>query len=214
MISGRKLLLVTVRVVGIVSCVEIDVNNAETFKEDIQQNIANSKECHYIQMFRFVDLFLSTSMVMLGVLLLFIFLSILLIMLGTLLHRVFTCDQGEGHARGHGVRAECTCADTQQVSCRRHDHSLLWKLSVCLSNVGLLYDIGVHLGIETWVIEACREDNRLINVAVFDMLRKWYQTQDGLGQNSNGLEELKGAIRTSNVGGYLLTVIQRHFDER
>ena len=213
MISGRKLLLVTVRVVGILGCAGINVNNAETVKEGTQKNIVDSKECHCIQMFGFVDLFMSTPMVMLGVLLLSAFLSILT-MLVALLWRVFTCGQGQGHGQGHGVRAECTCADTQQVSCRRHDYSLLWELSRNLPNEDHLFGIGLYLHVDNTEIEASRVDNKSIIRAVYVMLCKWYRTQDGLGQNSNGLEELKRALYRNNVGSYVQTVIQKHFDER
>ena len=212
MISGRKLLLVTVRVVGIVSCVEIDVNNDKTFGEGIQENMVNSIDCYHVEILLHVLLSIIMG-VMLGVLLLFVFLSILMIMLGPLLHRFLTCGR-QGHAQGHGILSECTCADTQQISCRCHDDSLLRKLSKHLPNVDHLYDIGLHLGIDTCVIDACREDNRSITVAVFDMLRKWYQTQDGLGQNSNGLKKLKRALCRNNVGNYVQTVIQKRFDER
>ena len=199
-ISGRKFLYVTAGVIGILSCVEIDVNKAKIFRAGTQESMVNSNECYYVEILLHVDLDL--------------LLLISMIVFGALLHKVFTYGQGEGHIQGHSVRAECTCADTQQISCRRHDHSLLRELSKHLPNVDLLYDIGLHLRIETWVIDACREDNRSITVAVFDMLRKWYQTQDGLGKNSNGLEELKRALCRSNVGNYVQTVIQKHFDER
>ena len=44
------------------------------------------------------------------------------------------------------------------------------------------------------------------------MFRKWYQTQDGLGKNSNGLGELERALCRNNVGGYMHIVIQKHID--
>ena len=207
MISVRKFLYVTAGVVRIVGCAGINVNSAETFKEGTQENMVNSKDFYNLELFPFEFLLISMGFI-------FVFLLTLMVMLATLLCRVFTCGQVQGRAQGHGVRAECTCADTQQISCRHHDHLLLRELSKHLPNVDLLYDIGLHLRIETWVIDACREDNRSITVAVFDMLRKWYQTQDGLGQNSNGLEELKRALCRSYVGNYVQTVIQKHFDER
>ena len=87
-------------------------------------------------------------------------------------------------------------------------------MSKHLPSVDLLYDIGLHLGIEKCVIDACREDNRSITVAVFDMLCKWYQTQDGLGQNSNGLKELENALFENNMGDLVQTVIGKHLNER
>ena len=212
MIPGRKLLLVTAGVVGIVSCVEIDVNNAKTFREGIQENMVNSKDFYYVEIL--LHVLLSIIMVMLGVLLLFVFLSILMIMLGALLHRVLTYDQVQGHGQGHGVRAECACADTQQISCRRHDHSLLWELSRCLPNVDHLYGVGLHLNVDNTEIDASRVDSKSITHAVYDMLCKWYRTRDGLGKNSNGLKELKRALCKNNVSNYVQTVIQKHFDER
>ena len=65
MISFQKFLYVTTGLVtcGVVSCVGNGVNNN---KEGIQQTIVNSKECHYIQMLWYIELFFSIIMIMLG----------------------------------------------------------------------------------------------------------------------------------------------------
>ena len=196
MITGQKYLYVTAGAVGIVGCAGIDINKADTFNEGIRQNAVCVKECYYIEM------------------LLFIVLSILMVMLGALLQRVFTYGQGEGNVQGQDVRAECTCADTQEKACRFHDYPLLWELSRNLPNEDHLFGIGLYLHVDNTEIEASRVDNKSIIRAVYVMLCKWYRTQDGLGKNSNGLEELKGALYRNNVGNLVQTVIQKHFDER
>ena len=179
---GRKFLSVTAGVVGILGCAGIMVNGAETFKEGILENIINSKEFYH------------------SVYVILPFIMLFMIMVRLVAHKVFINGQGEGEGEGHGVLAECTCADPQQVGCVRLDQIHLWELSKRLPSADHLYGIGIHLGIETCVIEACRENKRYnITVAVFDMLCKWYRTQDGLGQNSNGLKELKRALCKNNV---------------
>ena len=130
-----------------------------------------------------------------------------------MLHKVFVC--GQGHSEGRRVRTECTCTKTYQKYCKVHDYSLLWELSKCLPNVDRLYDIGLDLNIDPHEINASIMNNsRSIAQAVYDMLCKWYQTQDGLGRNSNGLEELVRTLRNNNLDNYVQTVVQKHFNER
>ena len=73
--------------------------------------------------------------------------------------------------------------------------------------------LGIELGVNVNIIKACREDNRSITDAVFDMLyHKWYKTQDGLGLRGKGLRELKRALAAPGVRQNLLisSVINHH----
>ena len=60
----------------------------------------------------------------------------------------------------------CKCVETRHVYCTRHNKGLLWALSKSLPRVDLLYDVGVKLGVDSNVIDACRENRRSI-IAVF-----------------------------------------------
>ena len=224
----RNFLCLSVNAVGMVGYVGIGLSVFWLFAEGVKQTETTS-ECAEFSQFHQKVILISMLFILCTVLIL---LTVLLAIVSVLIHKFPTCSESEshsrghtqghaqghsqghvqGHSQGHGIRTKCSCTETDQVYCNYHDSLLLRALSKHLPNVDHLYDIGLHLGIDTCVIDACREDNRFITVAVFDMLRKWYQTQDGLGQNSNGLEELKRALCRNNVGGYMQTVIQKHID--
>ena len=91
-----------------------------------------------------------------------ILLAVLLAIVSSLICKFLTCSQGEGHSQGHaqgrtqvhGIRTECSCTETDQVYCNYHGSLLLRSLSKHLPNVDHLYDKGLHLGIDTCVIDA------------------------------------------------------------
>ena len=164
--------------VEIVGFVGIDSSVFLLFEEGIKHTVTTSK-CAEFSQFHQNIFYLSMLVILCTVLIL---LTVLLIVFSILIHKFLICSQGEGYSQGHTqdhsqghsqgyvIRTECSCTKTDQVYCNYHDSLLLRSLSKHLPNVDHLYDTGLHLGIDTCVIDAWREDNRSITVAVFDML--------------------------------------------
>ena len=97
--------------------------------------------------------------------------------------------------KGQNFLMSCSCKKSHQIYCQKHDTKLLLSLSENLPTYNVMLRLGIELGVNPNVIKACREDNRSIADAVFDMLyHKWYKTQDGLGLRSQGLKELERAL--------------------
>ena len=116
--------------------------------------------------------------------------------------------------KGQNVLMRCSCKKSRQIYCQKHDTKLLLSLSENLPTYHEMLRLGIELEVNPNVIKACREDNRSITDAVFDMLyHKWYKTQDGLGQRSQGLKELERALTAPNVRQNILvsSVINHHF---
>ena len=137
--------------------------------------------------------------------------------LGIVMYDRLTKSQGQDQNEGQrqDVLSPCTCLETEHIKCKCHDNVLIAKICKILPTESLLYEVGTILEVNDNVLDACREDNKSsINLAVFDMLRKWYKTQDGLGRNSEGLKRLEAALCKVNRGNEIRTVLRNHFDER
>ena len=110
-------------------------------------------------------------------------------------------------------RAECTCVESRQICCVKHDPKLLMTLSCNIPDVQLMTRLGIKLGLNPNAIKSCWEDNRgSIEQAVFEMMyHKWYKMEDGLGLRSEGLKVLEQALKDVGCGIYINTIVQRHF---
>lgn len=111
---------------------------------------------------------------------------------------------------------KCTCVETNDVWCSYHDQPLLLLLAKALPSYELMYEIGIRLHVDSDTIDACKEDNRgSVVQAVYQMLyQKWYKNKDGVGRNSNGLKELKQALKDIKKSQLIMKVIQRQLNER
>ena len=123
--------------------------------------------------------------------------------------------QGHKIGQGHRSLTRCTCEKSGQIYCGQHDALLIFELSKKLPLKDTMLALGSTLRIKPNIIEACRLDHKdSIIYAVYSMLMNhWYKTQDGLGLNSEGLQNLKRALEAPDVGQSRLvdSVIRTHF---
>ena len=116
--------------------------------------------------------------------------------------------------KGQSFLSTCSCKKSRHIYCEKHDVKLLLSLSENIPTYNEMRRLGIELRVKVNVIIACREDNRSITDAVFDMLyQKWYKEQDGLGLRSKGLKELERALAAPCVRQNILisSVINHHF---
>ena len=136
---------------------------------------------------------------------------------GALAFRSYHHSKGQGHKvnQGNRILTQCTCERSGQIYCDQHDALLMLDLSENLPSELEMLKLGLTLRINMNVIKACRVDHsNSITDAVFEMLyHKWYKTQDGLGLRSEGLKNLKRALKAPTVGQNILveSVIWTHF---
>ena len=110
--------------------------------------------------------------------------------------------------------SRCTCDEADQIYCKLCDAKLLMELTDQIPTYEEMRRLGINLGIHPNTIKACREDySNSIRNAVFEMLyHKWYQNQDGLRRESEGLYSMKQALVKMGKRILLETVVEKHLN--
>ena len=107
----------------------------------------------------------------------------------------------------------CTCHNPGKKFCKRHDPKKLKTLAKYIPNENLMIDLCLALHLNANIIEACKNNKRDINVAVYDMLyNKWYKDQECLDSDSK--VELKRALREINQSNLIATVVDEYTVQR
>ena len=118
---------------------------------------------------------------------------------------------GQGQGQTGMCIEKCTCQDQLQTSCMLCDPRKLMKLARNIPDDCLMTQLGLELGVNANVIETCKNDNKRITQAVYDMLyNKWYKSL--LIQEDSEYDwksELKKALVNIGQGNLIRTIVER-----
>ena len=118
---------------------------------------------------------------------------------------------GQGQDQTRMCIEKCTCQDQLQTSCRLCDPRKLMKLARNIPDDCLMTQLGLELGVNANLIETCKNDNKRITQAVYDMLyNKWYKSL--LIQEDSEYDwksELKKALVNIGQGNLIRIILER-----